>query len=57
LKILGGIRAGVKTFLYPESNQNDYEECNKKYFDIFKEKNIKFIPVKKIQDVLSIIYE
>ena len=57
LKILGGIRAGVKTFLYPESNQRDCDECNKKYFEFFKEKNVKFIPVKKIQDLLSIIYE
>ena len=57
LKILGGIRAGVKTFLYPESNQRDCDECNKKYQDFFKEKNVKFISVKKIQDVLSIIYE
>ena len=57
LKILGGIRAGVKTFLYPESNQRDFDECNKKYQDFFKEKNVKFISVQKIQDALSIIYE
>lgn len=57
LKILGGIRAGVKTFLYPESNQHDCDECNKKYFEFFREKNVKFISVKKIQDALSIIYE
>jgi ATP-dependent Lon protease len=57
LKILGGIRAGVKTFLYPESNQTDFIECNKKYFELFERKNIKFISVKHIQDVMSIIYE
>jgi ATP-dependent Lon protease len=57
LKILGGIRAGVKIFLYPESNQSDFDECNKKYTDMFSEKKISFIAVKRIQDVLSIIYE
>jgi len=57
LKILGGIRAGINTFLYPDANQTDYEECNKKYFELFESKNIKFISVKHIQDVLSIIYE
>lgn len=57
LKILGGIRAGVKTFLYPLSNQDDFSECNKKYKDMFIEKKILFLPVKHIEDVLSVIYE
>lgn len=57
LKILGGIRAGVKTFLYPEANQRDFDECNKKYSDMFIEKSISFIAVKHIQDAMSIIYE
>lgn len=57
LKILGGIRAGVKTFLYPESNKRDFDECSKKYSEIFIEKKISFLSVKHIQDVLSIIYE
>jgi ATP-dependent Lon protease len=57
LKILGGIRAGVKTFLYPESNQKDFDECNKKYGEMFMEKKISFVSIKHIQDVLSIIYE
>jgi ATP-dependent Lon protease len=57
LKILGGIRAGIKTFLYPTSNQHDFEECNKKYSDLFENKCVNFISVKKIQDALSIIYD
>ena len=57
LKILGGIRAGIKTFLYPVANQLDFEECNKKYSDLFENKCVNFISVKKIQDALSIIYD
>ena len=31
LKILGGIKAGVKTFIYPEENQKDYKKFVEKY--------------------------
>ena len=30
LKIAGGIRAGVKSFLYPEKNEKDYQKFIKK---------------------------
>ena len=57
LKIIGGIRAGVKHFIYPESNKIDFEECNKKYAELFLEKNISFVSVKKIKEILEIIFE
>jgi len=58
LKILGGIKAGVKTFIYPEENKKDYN----KFFEKYKNKNIiptnvTFVSVKNIKDVLKIVFE
>ena len=33
MKILGGIRAGVKTFFFPESNGTDFQKIKKKYVE------------------------
>jgi len=33
MKILGGIRAGVKTFFFPESNGTDFQKIKKKYLE------------------------
>ena len=56
LKIMGGLRAGVKTFIYPHDNQKDFddfiEKCNKKD-DI---KAIRFIAVTKIEEVIPLIF-
>ena len=58
LKILGGMRAGVKTFIFPEENLKDYN----KFIEKYKPKNIipddiKFIHVNNIQQVLKIVFE
>ena len=57
LKILGGIRAGVKNFIYPKSNNQDYKKFIDKYNDSIeiKEiiKSIKFIEVETISEVLD----
>jgi ATP-dependent Lon protease len=57
LKILGGIKAGVKTFIYPEENQKDYKKFVEKYEDkdIYDD-NILFIPVTNIKNVLEIVF-
>jgi ATP-dependent Lon protease len=55
LKIIGGIRAGVKTFIYPESNQKDLNKFKEKQTDVFLQ-NITFKPVKHISDILKIIF-
>ena len=57
LKILGGIKAGVKTFIFPEENNKDYNKFVKKY----KDKNvydddITFKSVKNIKEVLDIVF-
>ena len=57
LKVLGGIRAGVKIFIYPEENKKDFNEIENKYNDKFSLDNIQFISVKHINEVLSIVFE
>jgi ATP-dependent Lon protease len=52
-KIVGGIRAGIETFLYPTSNVSDYEDYVSKYADTMKDKNIRFISVSTIEEALS----
>jgi ATP-dependent Lon protease len=56
LKILGGIRAGVKTFIYPKENTNDFN----KFMEIYGNKpmiaDISFISVEKIEEVIPLIF-
>ena len=54
VKIIGGIKAGVKTFLYPKGNERDFEEWksnNKKKVD-----DIKFISVTNIKEVFKYVF-
>ena len=56
-KILGGIRSGIKTLLFPLSNANDYNDIIKKYKDktaLFE--NIRFIQVSHISEVLEHVF-
>ena len=55
LKIIGGIRAGIKRFIYPHENTKEFDEFMEKY-----EKNpiiegIVFTPVNDINEVLEIV--
>jgi ATP-dependent Lon protease len=55
-KILGGIKAGVKTFLFPSKNQSDFD----KFFEIYGKKDIvdgiRFIAVSHISDVFQYVF-
>tara|TARA_B100000902_G_scaffold399914_1_gene473582 strand:- start:6896 stop:10174 length:3279 start_codon:yes stop_codon:yes gene_type:complete len=55
LKILGGINAGVDTFLFPEENEQDYNLFLDKYRDKELIKDIKFYKVKNIDEVLKLV--
>jgi endopeptidase La len=57
LKIIGGIKGGVKEFIYPEENNKDFENFMEKYKDSELIKNIKFNNVKRIEDVFKIVFE
>ena len=56
LKILGGIKAGIKEFIYPDENQEDFD----KFYDKLSDKSIldgiTFHSVNHIQDVLPLVY-
>ena len=57
LKILGGIKAGIKHFLFPKQNEKDYNKIIEKY----KDKNvipedITFKSVETIEEVLKLVF-
>jgi len=56
LKIIGGIRSGVKHFIYPQENEKDFNE----FMEIYKNKpiveGICFHPVSTIQEVFKIVF-
>jgi len=56
VKIMGGIRAGVKKFMYPVENKRDFEDCYSKHKDFFEERQITFQDVSQIQDVFKHVY-
>jgi len=57
LKILGGIKAGVKEFIYPTENKKDFDSFMEKYKDSDLILDIKFHPVTTIEEVFEIIFE
>jgi len=57
LKILGGIKGGVKEFIYPTENIKDFKKFIDKYGDKDFVKDIKFHSVENIKEVLAIIFE
>jgi ATP-dependent Lon protease len=52
-KIIGGIRAGVKTFLYPLENHKDFVDFTKK---TKVPSDISFIEVSNIQEIISRVF-
>ena len=57
LKIQGGIRAGVKTFLYPKANHKDFKEFLEIYGEKDMVKGIEFKQVSNIKEVFEHVYE
>jgi ATP-dependent Lon protease len=56
LKILGGIRAGVKMFIYPKENDKDFIKFMNKYGSKSFIANISFIAVERIEEVIPLIF-
>ena len=54
MKIIGGIKAGVKTFIYPTENNRDYREWKSNNDNLYTD--IQFWEVSTIQDVFKIIF-
>ena len=57
LKFLGGIKAGVTEFIYPNENQKDYDSFMEKYKDDELTKGIVFHNVDTIEEVFQIVFE
>ena len=57
LKIIGGIEAGVKHFIYPVSNHEDFEKLQEKYKDSSILEGISFYKVERIEEVIDLIIE
>jgi ATP-dependent Lon protease len=55
VKIMGGIKAGVKTFLYPKSNHREFLEWKNKTKKSNAE-SIEFIEVSNIDDVFKYVF-
>ena len=55
LKIVGGIRAGIKRFIYPQENMKEFDEFMEKYHDNPIINGIDFTPVKDINEVLQLV--
>jgi ATP-dependent Lon protease len=53
IKIIGGIRAGVKMFIYPKANSRDFNEWKNKYNDQKQYHEIEFVEVSNIQEVFD----
>ena len=56
-KINGGIRSGIKTFLYPKENNIEFIKWKEKDDNGNKNKKIKFIEVSNIHEVLKHVFE
>jgi ATP-dependent Lon protease len=57
LKILGGICAGVKMFIYPKENQQDFLKFMEKYGANDLIKGITFVSVETYEEVIHLIFE
>jgi hypothetical protein len=57
LKILGGIKANVSEFLFPEENKKDFDEFMEKYKDNPIINNISFYQIKNINNVFDLVFE
>ena len=55
-KILGSMRAGVKTILYPKENNEDFNEFLEKYKDVIDLDEMTFHEVDHIDEVMKIVF-
>ena len=56
-KILGSIRAGVKTILYPKENQEDFDDFFEKYSTLIDLDEMSFHSVDTIHEAMDLVFE
>jgi ATP-dependent Lon protease len=57
MKILGSIKSGITSFIFPKRNLKDYDKLVEKYKDTDIFKDINFYSVSTIQEVFELIYD
>jgi len=57
LKILGAIKANIKTIIFPKENIKDYDIFIEKNKEMKELKDITFYPVENINEVIKIIFK
>ncbi len=57
LKILGSVKSGCNSFLFPTKNKKDYEKLIEKYKNTDMFKDISFYPVDRIEQVFELIFD
>jgi len=57
LKILGGIKAGAKMFIFPKENSSDFDGFIEKYKNSEVISGIEFFSVSRIEEVFEIVFE
>ena len=57
LKILGGIKAGVKTFIFPKENEKEFKDFIEKYGDHPDVDGIEFLQLETIDEVFEHVFE
>ena len=56
-KLIYGIKAGVKNFIYPVENKKDFSEFMEKYGNTDLVKDVQFYPVNTVEEALELIIE
>jgi ATP-dependent Lon protease len=56
VKIIGGIKAGIKTFLYPKANSRDFINWKNKNNREHIYENIEFVEVSRIEEVFDYVF-
>lgn len=56
LKIMGGLKAGVKTFIFPAENEKDFAKIKDRHGTNDAFNSATYIPVKTIDEVLELVF-
>ena len=56
-KIIGSIKAGVKSFIFPKDNQKDFDEFLEKYQNSNIIKGISFYPINHVNEAFNLILD
>jgi predicted ATP-dependent protease len=53
---MGGLKAGIKTFIFPAENEKDFAKIKERYGENAAFKTATYIPVKHIDEVLELVF-